>query len=237
MVLLQLYELTLFYFNISSEKQQQSGLIKKWATNVALEARPNKLSKQSTSSTTFPHSGTTCSKATTNAPSVLAASRPSGAPGDPIELQDAINDTQERFANLMSPKKDKVRLTSNVSDCQCNNQWVTLHLSQTVMKIEDDQEPLINTVKKPTGEKFKNEHLPFGATHDNLWQWAFMPTYIQYIASQQDPWVFDDDSVLCAMQTIWDNVYGSQVVHTIKINQAVFSIVHSCSWFFVSLSL
>jgi hypothetical protein len=73
--------------------------------------------------------------------------------------------------------------------------------------------------------KFKNENILEGATVNNMWRRIFIPTYIMYIASSEDPWVVDDDDALASMQIIWKAVYAPKLTHIITLNEAVFHAV------------
>jgi hypothetical protein len=104
---------------------------------------------------------------------------------------------------------------------------------QGIVKIERGEDPPLKKMKREKTNanaksvKFKNENLPEGATANNMWRRVFIPTYITYIASSEDPWVVDDDDALASMQIIWKAVYAQKLTHIITLNGAVFHIVRA----------
>ena len=72
---------------------------------------------------------------------------------------------------------------------------------------------------------FKNGNLPSGCQTNNTWCRAFIPTYLQWVATQEYPWALNDKKALDAMQHIWDVIYDQKVQYTITLNDPVSSIV------------
>ena len=85
--------------------------------------------------------------------------------------------------------------------------------------------PLKDQSVRQLGGKFNNGHLPPGAMTQNTWHRVYVPTYVQFVASREDAWTFNDNDAVRVMQAIWNNVYGSRIPHTVEMNDAVFSIV------------
>jgi len=85
-------------------------------------------------------------------------------------------------------------------------------------------------VKEPKAEsrkarKYSNDDLPNGCQDGGVWRRNMVPTYAQFVASYEDPWVVQDDNAVAAMQVAWDAIYGRRVRHTIEVQDAVFTIV------------
>ena len=72
---------------------------------------------------------------------------------------------------------------------------------------------------------FKNGDLPSGCQTNDAWRHAFIPTYLRWVATQEDPWALDDEKALKAMQHVWDAIYEQKVKYTITLNDPVSSIV------------
>jgi hypothetical protein len=238
--MLALHEATLFYFDLSTEKNQRSGLLNDWAAHVSSKTLSKKGAKASQSKDLSTlHSGITAfSKANTGVTSLSTVEKPHSIFAQPritladlddsvagIDLlADTVTETQERLAALMSPPKGNKRLTSNVS----GHPPTALHayIFQTIVKIEDNEAPLqslTGALKKPS--KFKNCDLPPGATTGNVWRRNVVPTFIRFSASQPDAWAIKDDDALKAMQLIWDKIYGGRIPHTMVIDDSVFFVV------------
>ena len=99
------------------------------------------------------------------------------------------------------------------------------------VKIEDDV-PAQQSNQQVGRKKFVNGDLPEGCEKRNRWRRVFIPSYIHFIASYSDPWSMNDDDIIEAMQSTWDEVfvdsidkYGECIPHVVEINEAVFSIV------------
>lgn len=75
--------------------------------------------------------------------------------------------------------------------------------------------------------KYTNADLPSGSTNNNTWRKKIIPTYIQYLASRdvKETWTIDDNDSISLLQTIWNFIYGAELLHTVKLNGPVFSIV------------
>jgi hypothetical protein len=101
------------------------------------------------------------------------------------------------------------------------------------VKIEDSPQPVRRRAHAPQLRKaFKNGDLPSGCQTNDTWRRAFIPTYLWWVATQEDPWALDDEKALDAMQDIWNTIYDKNVTHTITLNDPVFAIV-SHSYLFV----
>ena len=90
---------------------------------------------------------------------------------------------------------------------------------------EEESSPL---PKRTLGsKKYTNSELPAGALDNGIWQQIFIPTYIQYLASQNsnDTWTISDNDVIQLIQQIWDFIYGARVKYHIKIRGPVFFLV------------
>lgn len=83
--------------------------------------------------------------------------------------------------------------------------------------------------------KFTNADLPSGAMDNNTWRKVVIPTYIQYLACQdvKETWTVEDSQTITLLQTIWNFIYGAEVLYTIKVTGPAFSIV---SFFFTLLA-
>jgi hypothetical protein len=95
------------------------------------------------------------------------------------------------------------------------------------VKVEDSPQPMRRKARAPQPRKtsFKNGDLPSGCQTSDAWRRAFIPTYLWWIANQEDPWVLNDEKALKAMQYIWTAIYEQRVDYTITVNGPVFSIV------------
>jgi len=94
------------------------------------------------------------------------------------------------------------------------------------VKVEDSPQPVRRKARAPQPRKtFKNGDLPSGCLTNDAWCRAFVPTYLRWAATQEDPWALDDEKALDAMQKIWNAIYNKTVPYTITLNDPVFSIV------------
>jgi hypothetical protein len=73
--------------------------------------------------------------------------------------------------------------------------------------------------------KYKNEDLPVGCIDGNRWRGCFIPSYIWFLAFQDDPWRVSDNAAVKGMQKIWDAIYNERIPYEISANDAVFTIV------------
>jgi hypothetical protein len=73
--------------------------------------------------------------------------------------------------------------------------------------------------------KFKNDDLPLGCKPK--WRSVFVPTYMKFIATYNNPWAVDDDDAVNALQAIWNAIYGSKIPEEIDTKSAVFEIVRT----------
>lgn len=96
---------------------------------------------------------------------------------------------------------------------------------QSIVKIEPTPPP----PKRSTGQKakFTNADLPTGTLDGGVWRRIFLPTYLQYLSSQEieDAWAMDDDEAASIMQKIWDYTYGAKILNEITVAGSVFFIV------------
>src|ERR1700679_2956509 len=94
---------------------------------------------------------------------------------------------------------------------------------------EDEPSPLPK--RTSGGKKFTNSELPSGAQDSGVWQQVFIPTYVQYLASQNsnDAWSISDDEAIQLMQKIWKFIYGARVPYRIKTRGPVFFLVSALS--------
>ena len=99
------------------------------------------------------------------------------------------------------------------------------------------EEELSPLPKRTLGsKKYTNSELPLGAQDTGVWWQVFIPTYIQYLASQNsnDTWAISDDDAIQLMQLIWKYVYGARVPYRIKTRGPVFFLVSALSLINVS---
>ena len=74
--------------------------------------------------------------------------------------------------------------------------------------------------------KFNNSHLPDGCQNGTRWHRVFVPTYIRFVASYNNPWTVIDTDAVRAMQVIWNKVYDQpKIVCQIETHEAVYSVV------------
>jgi len=74
-----------------------------------------------------------------------------------------------------------------------------------------------NVSTRRHGVKWATKDLPEGAIDDGLWRKVFVPTYIDFVGQQEDPWTVDDTVAKSAMQKIWKVVYKDRDVESYKI--------------------
>jgi hypothetical protein len=109
---------------------------------------------------------------------------------------------------------------------------------QALVNVEQRALPLRRIKAEPQGAsrtqvKWTNAHLPQGCQDVNRWRRVFVPTYIRFVASYDNPWTVRDEDSVSAMQAIWNKVYGSKIEHEIVAQQAVHSVVRS----FINISV
>jgi hypothetical protein len=80
-------------------------------------------------------------------------------------------------------------------------------------------------------KKFKNEHLPHEVDHQ-VWRHNFVPTFMMYIARQDNPFKHNVKVVSAAMQKIWDALF-SEIPHTIVHSSPVYQLVRTDFYSFV----
>lgn len=104
-------------------------------------------------------------------------------------------------------------------------------LRQAIVKIEPGTtEPAqVPKLENPTRKvpKFTNASLPEGCLDEHVWRRVVVPTYLQYAASCDDPWVISDENAIKAMQKIWNTIYERKIKHTVSSISPVFRVV---SW-------
>jgi hypothetical protein len=91
--------------------------------------------------------------------------------------------------------------------------------------MEDPSAPSVPVRK--SGQKWTMQHLPPACHYESRWRRIFIPTYISFIAQQQDTWTVDDSVAISAMRKIWKVVYGNTISCKIAIDGPVFAIVSS----------
>jgi hypothetical protein len=64
-----------------------------------------------------------------------------------------------------------------------------------------------------------------GCAEDGRWRKIFVPTYIWFVAQQEDPWTVDDAVAKSAMQKIWQVVFGKDIPHKVTTDGPVFGVV------------
>jgi hypothetical protein len=102
-----------------------------------------------------------------------------------------------------------------------------LKIHQDLVKIEEMPETTITIPARRHGAKWTMKDLPEGAMEDGLWRHAFVPTYIDFVSQQEDPWTINDADAKSAMQKIWKAVYKKRDVESYKIRSdgPVFALV------------
>ena len=78
-----------------------------------------------------------------------------------------------------------------------------------------------------TGGNVTNNRLPPG-TDLRLWHRGFIPTFIQYMARQANPWAISPRQAVLVMQTIWDVLFGD-LPQTITTNSVIYRLVSALS--------
>ena len=88
------------------------------------------------------------------------------------------------------------------------------------------------------GKKYTNADLPPGALDNGVWRQVFIPTYVQYLASQDsnDTWSISDNDAVQLMEKIWKFVYGHRVPYHVTINRLAFFLVSALPHTSVSMS-
>jgi hypothetical protein len=66
--------------------------------------------------------------------------------------------------------------------------------------------------------------LPEGCAEDNRWRKTFIPTYIWFVAQQDDPWAVSDVAAKAGLQKIWNVVYPD-IKYKIRTDGPVFALV------------
>jgi hypothetical protein len=78
--------------------------------------------------------------------------------------------------------------------------------------------PQVNHVKKVS-----NNDLPDGV-EPKIWHQLFIMTYMQYVASLDNPWDVPVKVACNTMQLIWDALF-SHILHVVDSNSSVYRIV------------
>ena len=96
------------------------------------------------------------------------------------------------------------------------------------------EESLSSALPKRTlgSKKYTNSEHPSGALDNGVWRQVFIPTYIQYLASQNsnETWTISDNDVIQLMQQIWNFIYGARVPYLINAKGPVFFLVSALSY-------
>jgi len=96
--------------------------------------------------------------------------------------------------------------------------------AQAIVKMEDRLVPPEPPARK-SGQKWTTQHLPPACHYEGRWRRVFIPTYMSFIARQQDAWTVDDSVAILAMRKIWKAVYGDTISYKITTDSPVFAVV------------
>jgi hypothetical protein len=66
--------------------------------------------------------------------------------------------------------------------------------------------------------------LPGGSAEDSRYRRKFIPTYIWFVAQQEDPWAIDDATAKIGMQKIWNAIF-KDIPHKVTTDGPVFGLV------------
>jgi hypothetical protein len=82
---------------------------------------------------------------------------------------------------------------------------------------------------QPHGKKGRklalgNKDFPSGVHEKDRWQKCFIPTFLDWVGRQADPWNLPDDKVINALQKIWNVVY-KRIPYTVEQKDAVCAVV------------
>jgi hypothetical protein len=120
----------------------------------------------------------------------------------------------EHAAAHASPIKGKKCLTSEVGAFTC-----TTHLLTSEQALMTKSKPRLADANK----KVKNEDLPHGVDLQ-VWHRNFVPTFIMYIAQQDNLFEHNIKAVSGALQKIWDAIF-SKIPHMIVPSSPVYRLV------------
>jgi hypothetical protein len=131
----------------------------------------------------------------------------------------------EQKAALKSPPKGKTRVSSAVSET-----FPPPHLFTNLLKQKNSQGLVKDSPSKPAStrterlsKKVSNNDLPEG-TDQRLWRRCFVSTYMQFAASQPDPWDIPAGLACEKLQLIWDAIF-SGIQYTVTATGAVYLLV------------
>jgi hypothetical protein len=79
--------------------------------------------------------------------------------------------------------------------------------------------------KKSKASRAKNGDLPEGASEDNRFRRAFIPTLSWFHARLMDTFNVPDKILLKGMQLSWNASYGKKLPYEIELNDSVFQVV------------
>ena len=79
-----------------------------------------------------------------------------------------------------------------------------------------------------TSGNIMNNSLPPG-TDLRTWHWCYIPTIIQYIARQLNPWAIASRQMIPIMQTIWDTFF-SEIPQTIMATCPIYRLVRGSAY-------
>ena len=85
----------------------------------------------------------------------------------------------------------------------------------------EQTEPLV----KGKRSKYTNADLPAGSQEHNVWRGKVVPTFIQYMSTDENIWGTDDDVAADTMQRIWDFIYGAKIPQKIMLGGPILSVV------------
>ena len=240
-IMLTLDPTTLFYWTISLDPapKKMKYSVEAWAKSIPSNAKPASRAPSQANSTktgkssTMKHysftapaltSGTSSrSVASVLTSAVTITSGPVKIKQDPDSIythDGAISDCEEtagveRAAAHASPIKGKKRLTSEVGAFK----------ARTTCLLTSEQALVTERKPRPAdaNKKVKNEHLPRGVDL-YVWRHNFVPTFIMYIAQQDNPFKHNVNAVSGALQKIWDAIF-SEIPHTIVPSSPVYRLV------------
>ena len=85
-----------------------------------------------------------------------------------------------------------------------------------------------------TGGNITNNSLPSGIDL-RIWHWSFIPTIIQYIACQANPWAITPLQMVLVMQTVWD-IFFSKIPQTIAATCLIYQLVCGSEYLIMTLN-
>ena len=67
--------------------------------------------------------------------------------------------------------------------------------------------------------------LPMGANDEDAWATSVIPNFINIVLAGNHPWIITDDTIIAALQQVWDYTYGSNLEFEIKRGTVPFNLV------------